>query len=126
MENLPSKLRIFDIAANLTEKRFKFDMASLLQRAATVGVEKFLLAGTELESSKKAKKLCENYENLYYTTGIHPCSAKNVLNTCEMQHITLDQYFEQLESLAKESDLCVAIGECGLDYDRFEYSSREE
>lgn len=39
----------------------------------------------------------------------------------------MDKYFENLEAvLNKIKPKLVAIGECGLDYDRFHYSSKEE
>ena len=55
-----------------------------------------------------------NELNLFTTAGIHPTQASKFIET-------LDETFLQLEKLAN-NDQVVAIGECGLDYDRLHFS----
>ncbi len=55
---------------------------------------------------------------LYATAGIHPTQASQAI-----PH--LEDTFKELESLAK-SDKILAIGECGLDYDRLHFSNAQD
>ena len=80
-------------------------------------------------------------DNFYTTVGIHPCRAlepyKSHMKPGDVQDGSvieaglrknlLDKYYEQLdEFIGRSASLgkIVAIGECGLDYDRFEYADK--
>ena len=76
--------------------------------------------------------MCQQYDNCYATIGVHPCRASEPFNTDK--YPTVDHYFQQIEAaIQKMQDPAnrvnghlVAIGECGLDYDRLEWSSKEQ
>lgn len=54
--------------------------------------------------------------------GVHPCRVNEV----EKNGRTQDEYYSQMdEMITKLGDKCTAIGECGLDYDRLEWSTKE-
>jgi len=60
---------------------------------------------------------------LYFTAGIHPCNS----NVFENEN-SIPTILNELDALVLEgrsSNKLVAIGECGLDYDRLGYCSRE-
>ena len=97
-----------DIGINLTNKQFAGEYDEVIDRAISAGVEQILLTGTSVRSSKEALALAEEYpETLFATAGIHPHDAKS-MNT---ESITI------LTALLKEKKV-VAVGECGLDFDR--------
>ena len=97
-----------DIGINLTNKQFAGEYDEVIDRAISAGVEQILLTGTSVRSSKEALGLAEEYpETLFATVGIHPHDAK----TMNAESIKI------LASLLKEKKV-VAVGECGLDFDR--------
>ena len=97
-----------DIGINLTNKQFAGEYDEVIDRAISAGVEQILLTGTSVRSSKEALALAEEYpETLFATAGIHPHDAKT-MNT---------ESIKILAALLKVKKV-VAVGECGLDFDR--------
>ena len=97
-----------DIGINLTNKQFAGEYDEVIDRAISAGVEQILLTGTSVRSSKEALALAKEYpETLFATAGIHPHDAK----TMNAESIKI------LSALLKEKKV-VAVGECGLDFDR--------
>ncbi|XP_058805091.1 3'-5' ssDNA/RNA exonuclease TatD isoform X3 [Phymastichus coffea] len=100
---------LVDVGANLTNKKYNRDLDSVVQRAKDAGVQKIMVTGASIRSSKEALRLTRIYPgNLYSTAGVHPHDAKSWEDS---------ETLEELESIAKNPE-CVAIGECGLDYNR--------
>ena len=97
---------MIDIGVNLTNKAFRSDAAAVLQRAREVGVESLVITGTSIGESHAALELAEAH-GLVSTAGVHPHDAK-----------TWDAASaETLRELASATRV-VAIGECGLDFNR--------
>jgi TatD DNase family protein len=124
-------MRLFDITINLSDPMFKGiyrekschpnDLNDVVRRAVACKVNKFLLTGTNLESSKLVETLSRKI-NSFYTVGIHPTHANE-----------FKKDFEGIRSLLNENKLLeikdqriMAIGECGLDYDRLYFAGKEE
>ena len=93
-----------------------------MKRASDIGCEQLLIASGCLGDLKKARELCQMSPNYYTTAGIHPCRAAELNNNFNGY---MDELRDELELALKEKKL-VAIGECGLDYDRLEWSTKEE
>jgi TatD DNase family protein len=126
---------IIDIGANLASKNFKWeDMEGILKRASEAGVSHIIVTGTNYKNSRAALELCREFDGksgvtLRCTVGIHPHDATRALNPPERKgrdgeterKFTPKPFDKLLEDLIR-SDLgkayCVAVGECGLDYDR--------
>lgn len=107
---------MIDIGLNLTSKRFK-NKQELVRNALRKGVKGFILTGTSLAESYKACELANELADCArFTAGYHPHNAK---------YWDADS-FQELTELAQHP-LCVAVGECGLDYDLDRmFSSKEE
>ncbi|EER19183.1 Deoxyribonuclease tatD, putative [Perkinsus marinus ATCC 50983] len=113
---------LVDIGANIATLSDGL-LAQQLRRSLAAGVKRIIVTGTSVKRSKWAEQLCrERIKNvpsgdrpkLFFTAGVHPHEVKN----CDETTIA------ELRRLAA-SPYCVAIGECGLDYDRM-FSTREE
>jgi len=101
-------VELIDIGVNLAHKRFAADLPELLERAHTAGVAHVIATGTSVVGSRRALELARRFAGrVTSTAGIHPHNAREFS----------DATAAALRSLARESAV-VAIGECGLDYDR--------
>jgi TatD DNase family protein len=99
---------LVDIGVNLTNKAFQTDLDHVLARARQAGVTRMVVTGTSVAESEQAAHLAAlTPAMLRATAGVHPHHAK------ECDDATLDA----LRALAARPEI-VAIGECGLDYDR--------
>ncbi|TMP26749.1 hydrolase TatD [Pseudoalteromonas rubra] len=102
---------LIDAGVNLTSTQFEAERDAIVTRATSQGVESMLLIGCDLQSSEHSLALAKQYGQ-YATAGVHPHDAKDVP----------DDFIAQLRNLAAQ-DRVVAIGECGLDFNR-DYSPR--
>jgi TatD DNase family protein len=110
---------LVDIAGNLTNKAFRADLPAVLARAEQAGVSGIVVAGVSTTTSRRGWELAMDVRakadqlRLVATSGIHP-------------HHASDASPEALVEIAElvNEDLVVAIGECGLDYNR-DFSPRD-
>jgi len=110
-----NKYDLIDIGVNLMHRSFNKDREELIQNAKKVGVSPLILTGTTERSSLQAKNYVSNFNgDLYSTAGVHPHNAKD----CNEKTI------DNLRKIA-QSPFVVAIGECGLDYNR-DFSPRNK
>jgi TatD DNase family protein len=93
---------VTDIGANLTHSAFRDDLPEVLARARAAGVDTVIVTGTSVEDSRRALAL-----GLPCTAGVHPHHARE----CGPDTIPA------LREIARDP-LVVAIGECGLDFNR--------
>jgi TatD DNase family protein len=98
-------VQLVDIGANLTHASFQPDLDDVIARARQAGVSKIIVTGTTVEESRRAIALAGSGPGLFATAGVHPHHARD----CGPETIP------QLRALAKDA---VAIGECGLDFNR--------
>jgi len=99
---------LIDIGANLTDRAFNQDVDEVIQRAQHAGVGRMIITGTSVSDSEKALTLVNRHPKILYSTvGVHPHYAQDcTANTAD-----------QLAALAEQTGV-VAIGECGLDFNR--------
>lgn len=105
----------FDAGVNLTHSRLIKRLDKVLDKARQAHVDGMLVIATNEAESAAALELCEQYpDRLRTTVGIHPHDADNVSSN----------YLDKLEQWARHPAV-VAIGECGLDFNR-NFSSRQQ
>ncbi|CBG90618.1 3'-5' ssDNA/RNA exonuclease TatD [Citrobacter rodentium] len=98
---------MFDIGVNLTSSQFVKDHDEVVARAYAAGVNGLLLTGTNLYESQQAQRLAQHYPHCWSTAGVHPHDSS------EWRADT----GEAIVALAALPEV-VAIGECGLDFNR--------
>ncbi|KAK7337327.1 hypothetical protein VNO77_17893 [Canavalia gladiata] len=126
-------IRMIDIAVNFTDGMFKgiyngkqchmSDIPTVLTRAWAAGVHRIIVTGGSLEESREALAIAETDGRLFCTVGVHPTRCKEFEESGDPE-----KHFQALLSLAKEGiqkGKVVAIGECGLDYDRLHFCPAE-
>lgn len=122
-------IRMIDIAVNFTDGMFKgiyngkqqhmSDIQTVLSRAWSAGVDRIIVTGGSLEESREALAIAETDGRLFCTVGVHPTRCKEFEESGDPE-----RHYQALLSLAREGvakGKVVAIGECGLDYDRLHF-----
>ncbi len=94
-----------DTHAHLFYPNFKDDIDEVVKRAQDYGVDKIIVPATDLETSAQAIELCEKYEIIYGSVGVHPHETKE----------WNDKLTEKINNLVQHKKI-IAIGEIGLDY----------
>ena len=104
---------MIDIGVNFHSSQLKGLAAELLSRAAAVGVTHILATGTSLHASEFALSFARTHDRVWATAGTHPHDAKHwdAASTAQFEAMWADPHV-------------VAVGECGLDYNRM-FSPRE-
>jgi len=99
-------MQLIDIGANLTHSSFHDDVEAVVAHARTAGVATLIVTGTTVLESRLAAEIADRYD-LYCTVGVHPHHARdcNDGTIAELRHLSVHPR-------------CVAIGECGLDFNR--------
>ena len=103
----------FDTHVHLNSDRYD-DVEKIIEKALVEGVEKMVVVGYDLETSRKAVEIASNFEFIYAAVGIHPSEVK----TAKMSDL------EAVEALLDNSKV-VGIGEIGLDY-HWDKENKEE
>lgn len=105
------EIKYYDIGLNLFCRQFPHP-EKVLADAAAAGVA-CILTGTDREENKKIAAFLKDHDG-YGTAGIHPHNADSAKQ----------EDFELIEKLVAENERIVAVGECGLDFDRM-FSTKE-
>lgn len=101
----------YDIGLNLFGKQFP-DPEKIIEEAEEAGV-RCILTGTDTKENQRIDSFSKNHP-VYGTAGIHPHNADSAKQAD----------FDLIEKIAASNDRIVAVGECGLDFDRM-FSARE-
>ena len=104
-------IKYYDIGLNLFCKQF-LESEKVIEEAINNGIC-CILTGTDIKEDKKINNFVKTH-NAFGTAGIHPHNADRAKQ----------EDFQLIEQLLSENDKLVAVGECGLDYDRM-FSTKE-
>jgi TatD DNase family protein len=135
MSFLPSSVNYIDIGANLLSEEYSGiyhagkskhapDVEKVLERAKSVGLSKIIVTVGQLADCASAVQLVKKYSNCYFTVGIHP-TRTNLFNCDEEERKRIVAQLEEFITEGVSLKKCVAVGECGLDYDRLNFADKE-
>ncbi len=105
------EVKYYDIGVNLFCRQFK-EPGKIIKDAADNNVC-CILTGTDAKENNKIDQFAKTHD-VYGTAGIHPHNADNASK----------EDFDNIEKIISYNKKIVAIGECGLDYDRM-FSTKE-
>ena len=101
-----SEIELIDSHCHLIFENFEKDLEDVVLRLRSKGVKKLVHACCELTEIPKLKKISCEFDEIFYSVGLHPLEAKKwELNSKSI-----------LKRSAQEDTRVVAIGELGLDF----------
>lgn len=118
-------MNLFDSHAHYNDERFDEDRDEIIKETLKNGVSNFIVAGYNIEGSKKAVEIVKEYDGAYAIIGISPNDLEGI-NARE----DIDKSVSKIEEIAIGADekrslrqleiiknkKIVGIGEIGLDY----------
>jgi TatD DNase family protein len=106
---------LIDIGANLAHRSFHNDRKQVIERAFAGGVRTMIITGSSVAGSHEGLQIAREYPNqLFATAGVHPHDSR---------HAT-ESTISEVRRLTASKEV-VAIGECGLDFNR-DFSPRPQ
>jgi len=101
-----SDIELIDSHCHLIFENFEKDLEDVVLRLRSRGVKKLVHACCELTEIPKLKEISREFNEIYYSVGLHPLEAKK----WELGSKSI------LRRSAQEDKKVVAIGELGLDF----------
>ncbi|XP_061721005.1 deoxyribonuclease TATDN1 isoform X2 [Cydia pomonella] len=100
-------------------KKHEPDLDKVMARAWAGGMDRMIITGGSVTDSKKAIELSQTDSRLFSTVGCHPTRCTEFVQDPQA-------YLDDLRALiAANKDKVVAIGECGLDYERLHFCDKD-
>lgn len=107
-------MSLIDTHAHLNDQKFASDIDEVVSRANAAGVDRIIVCGYDLESSRTAVELSSRFDCVFATVGVHPHDAKHYDSAAEAEITELSG-----------NEKVLAIGEIGLDF-HYDFSPRPE
>lgn len=126
-------MNLFDSHAHYNDEKFDKDREEIIRETLENDVSNFIVAGYNIESSKKAIDIANQYKRAYAIVGISPNDLENIQNKENIENNILKLEDIVRTNLVRNTDKeyrntpniknkdtqkhkIVAIGEIGLDY----------
>ena len=110
-----SDIELIDSHCHLIFENFEKDLEDVIFRLRSKGVKKLVHACCELAEIPKLKKISHEFDEIFYSVGLHPLEAKK----WELSSKSI------LKRSAQEDRRVVAIGELGLDFFKNENKTQQ-
>lgn len=139
LPTIPFNTRYIEIGVNILDEQYSGvyngkqkhadDTMEVLRRAQSCGVHKMLFTAGTLDESMKSLAMTRSmqsvggFDHLYSTVGVHPTRSTDLADPVQTE--TIMSGLRQCITDGKSDHKVVAIGECGLDYDRLHFCSKE-
>lgn len=103
-------MNLFDSHSHYNDEKFDTDREEIIIEALKNDISNFIVAGYNIESSKKAVEIVNKHKELYAIAGISPNDLDNIEKEDD-----INKYVSEIQKIASNKKV-VAIGEIGLDY----------
>lgn len=106
-------MHLFDSHAHYNDEKFDNDREKIIKETLENGVSHFIVAGYNIESSKKAIEIAKKYKTAYTIIGISPNDIEDIQSKEDLK----SQIYQLKQMLVDtKTSKIVAIGEIGLDF----------
>lgn len=106
-------MKLVDVHSHLENAQFSKDLDSVIDRFQAAGGEFIINSGTDPERNRETLELSKKYDCVKCSFGMYPVGD-------------YDDVDGELKWIEKNKDVCVAIGEIGLDFDTDERKANAE
>ncbi|KAJ8475273.1 hypothetical protein ONZ45_g15671 [Pleurotus djamor] len=106
------------------KKKHDDDFDAMIERSRAAGVKTMIITGGSLRESRQALQLAET-TGMWATIGCHPTRSSEFDKAKGGPAAYLDELSKLVAENIKGKGRAVAIGECGLDYDRTHFAAPE-
>jgi TatD DNase family protein len=110
-----SDIQLIDSHCHLIFENFEDDLEEVFLRLRSRGIKKLVHACCDLTEIPKLKKIAQEFNEIYYSVGLHPLESKKWEQSSK----------SILKRSAQEDKRVVAIGELGLDFFKNENKSQQ-
>lgn len=104
-------MEFFDTHSHYNDEKFNEDREQIIKDTYKSGVTKFVCAGYNIESSKKAIEMSQNMNLFILFVGFHLMIFHDQRRNCGKNIAQITKIIED-----NKTNKLVAIGEIGLDY----------
>jgi TatD DNase family protein len=112
-------MKLVDVHCHLEGERFEEDLKEVIKRAEDAGVKAIVVSGANPAANRKILELTKKYTIIKASFGLYPIDAVikefKDLNDDYPRKIESFDYKEELVWIKKNKDVCVSIGEVGLE-----------
>ena len=102
-------MEFFDSHSHYNDEKFDEIREQIIEDTYKSGVTKFICAGYDVQSSKKAIEISQKHEFIYSICGISP-------NDIPQSEEELWKTIDEISKIVQQNKKIVGIGEIGLDY----------
>jgi TatD DNase family protein len=104
------KSSLVDTHCHIHEADYPLDAEEVLAAARAANVDKLIVVGTDITSSRAAAEFASNHDNVWAIIGVHPHEAKTIAGP------GLAKELNAVLASPVHAKKIVGIGEIGLDY----------
>ena len=112
-------MKLVDVHCHLEGERFFEDLNDVIKRAEDIGVRAIVVSGANPQANRKILELIKRYPIIKASFGLYPIDAVinefKDLNDDYPRKIEAFDYKEELDWIKKHKDVCISIGEVGLE-----------
>jgi len=122
-----------DIGCNLTDHMYQGkyngsqkhppDLDRVLARAWEAGLSHIIITAGTANEARTALNLASEDPRLFATVGVHPTRCKELVEAEDGMAAHMDELLDLIKDGQKTGNV-VAVGECGLDYDRLHFCEK--
>jgi TatD DNase family protein len=113
-------MKLIDVHAHLDEKRFEKDLKEVVGRAEKKGVKVIIISGVNPETNRKVLEISKKFHIVKASFGLYPIDsiADKISGLADdyPRKIIPFKVEEELKWIEEHKKDCIAIGECGLDF----------
>ena len=125
-------MKLIDVHAHLESERFEKDLDEVISRFKEASGKFIITSGVNPSTNRKSLEIAKKYSDVVKVSfGIYPIDAimEKIGDSGEegmLRHVETFDVDDELRWIEENKDLCVAIGECGLDYKVVEGYNEEQ
>jgi len=112
-------MELVDVHCHLEDERFSKDLDEVIKRAQYLGVKSIVVSGANPEANRQVLELTKKYPIIKASFGLYPIDSviskfPNLTDDYPRKIESFD-YKKELEWIKKNKDICISIGEVGLE-----------